>query len=181
MGPNIFYGYILLWIKLNDALRVCWWLKVWELNVLPWQDGWAHTKNSQSLNFCPNLMRLCKNYDKGSVEWVLKLQPHRTNFSHRKPNPGCHFIMARGPIGKLAISKTPVKPNDFELATSRNIKLIWNFAHLFISYVGWLEQSLMLIAHEIRPGDLKVGPYNLLFPSCSLRNLKLRNWCLAAF
>ena len=36
IGPNIFYWYLMPW--------VCWWLKNQEVNVVPWQDGWAPTK-----------------------------------------------------------------------------------------------------------------------------------------
>ena len=103
-----------LWLVLIYFIGILYFELSW---MMPWEcvDDWKFAswmlcpgklgghapKLFPELEFLSNLMKLCKNYDKEFVEQVQKFQSHRTESLFK----GSHFIMARGLIGKFAISK----------------------------------------------------------------------------
>ena len=141
----------------RQCLRVCWWLKVRKVNVVSLARWWACTK---TLPRSTVLAQICWNFVKITARGLLRISQSFSPIGQRLESqesqawlPFLHDALL--PI-EWDCENPRVKLFLFELEASRNIESSWNFAHVFISCLQWVVQSLVSIRHEIRPGDSKV-------------------------
>ena len=153
----------------GQGLRVFWWLKMREVNVVSLARWWACTK---TLPRSTVFAEICLNFVKVTAWCLLRISPRFSPIGQKLESqeawswpPFLHDKMVEW---EIVYFKNWVKLNDFELEASRNIESSWNFAHLFISCVQWFVQSLVSIRHEISwPGDSETEGVNQLFASCT--------------
>ena len=105
--------------------------------LCPSKLGGHAPKLFQELEFCPNLMKLCKNYEKGSVE-----SPSRTENLVTEARGWLPLHQSKRANWEIGYFKNLVTLNDFELAVSRNIKLIKGMLIICVNtYSGFIFQG----------------------------------------
>ena len=151
----------------RQCLRVCWWLKVRKVNVVSLARWWACTK---TLPRSTVLAQICWNFVKITARGLLRISqsfsPIGQKLESQESQAWLPFLHDALLTIEWDCENPRVKLILFELEASRNIKSSWNFAHMFISCLQWVVQSLVSIRHKIRSGDSEVEGLNQIFASC---------------
>ena len=151
----------------RQCLRVCWWLKVRKVNVVSLARWWACTK---TLPRSTVLAQICWNFVKITARGLLRISqsfsPIGQKLESQESQAWLPFLHDALLTIEWDCENPRVKLILFELEASRNIESSWNFAHMFISCLQWVVQSLVSIRHKIRSGDSEVEGLNQIFASC---------------